>query len=180
MKLKRRKVEASNYELVDEQGNLIAHVIRTGEYGRDDYPWDWYLADDVEFDVDKDSTGHRPRSQGNSDNMRDAVDYIETCISQYGIRHTSAYPPADQTESQGSIQVVLRESANEGDFISAYDVRRGDRFTVFGEQYTAVADAQGEFSPSIRVASNASPTGEDTIMLAHGSKVALVRKATGR
>ncbi len=59
-----------------------------------------------------------------------------------------------------------------GERISAYDIKRGDKFTVGGDYYEAVADAHGEFNAYVRVWNPRRNTvGE--IVLAHGTTVAL-------
>lgn len=55
---------------------------------------------------------------------------------------------------------------------SAYDIKRGDKFTVGGEYYEAVADAHGEFNAYVRVWNPRRRTvGE--IVLVHGTTVAI-------
>lgn len=45
--IKRRKVGDRKY-IVLRDGVEIGTVVKTGEDGRDNYPWDWYIADGVE------------------------------------------------------------------------------------------------------------------------------------
>lgn len=59
--------------------------------------------------------------------------------------------------------------------ISAYDIKRGDKFTYCGEYYEAVADAHGEFNAYCRVwHPRRNTVGE--IVMSHGSEVTLQAK----
>jgi len=65
--LTKKKVAASHYEFFDGE-TKVATVVRTGEHGRDNYPWDWY------FEVGVLET--TKRTQGNTDNMADADEQV--------------------------------------------------------------------------------------------------------
>ena len=64
--LTRRRVGSSEYDLISSEGRVVAHVARTGEYGRDPYPWDWWLAENRE--------SRNGRVNGVTDSLRDAVE----------------------------------------------------------------------------------------------------------
>jgi len=66
-KVRTRRLEAGSYE-VRRGAEVIASVVRTGEYGRDDYPWDWSLADAVQ------SVHPHGRRTGVADTKAGAVD----------------------------------------------------------------------------------------------------------
>lgn len=52
MKLKRKKIGDQKYEMTDTAtGEVIAIVVKTGSH-LDDYPWDWYLRDGLDFAED--------------------------------------------------------------------------------------------------------------------------------
>ena len=59
-----------------------------------------------------------------------------------------------------------------GERISAYDIKRGDKFTVGGEAFEAVADAHGEFNAYVRVWNPRRSTVSE-IVLVHGTTVAV-------
>jgi hypothetical protein len=80
MKLKRKKVGDRSYELVDrETGKAIATASQTGEHGRDNYPWDWSLSDEMIFGRLDMRTGHSAES------LKDIVDTVEGGADQYGL-----------------------------------------------------------------------------------------------
>jgi phage terminase large subunit-like protein len=85
-KLVRKKIGDRSYNLVTTNGKLVGHVAMTGEYGRDDYPWDWGLTDDLHKQLRAtDAPSHR-LSGGSSESIRDVVDQISTLIAQYGLK----------------------------------------------------------------------------------------------
>jgi len=80
MKLKRKKVGDRSYELVDTvTGKVIATAAQTGEHGRDNYPWDWHLSDDMIFGKLGVRTGHSAES------LKDIVSIVESGSDQYGL-----------------------------------------------------------------------------------------------
>jgi hypothetical protein len=80
MKLKRKKIGDRNYQLVDAKtGTVVALAAKTGEHGRDNYPWEWHLFENAIFGRLNASTG---RSE---DSLRDCVDYIESEATSSGI-----------------------------------------------------------------------------------------------
>jgi hypothetical protein len=86
MKLKRKKIGDRSYLLVDTKtGEVIAHAAQTGEHGRDNYPWDWYLADGVEFAQQKYPNGASIRTGGAAEFLKDIVDNVESTANYYGL-----------------------------------------------------------------------------------------------
>lgn len=81
LKLRRKKVGPSSYELVDSVvGDVIAYAAKTGTH-LDDYPWDWYLRDGMHF-----GGVHGLKEGGVKDTLKAVVDYIESGINRYGTR----------------------------------------------------------------------------------------------
>lgn len=76
--------------------------------------------------------------------------------------------------SEGYEMPALEEAAAE---ISAYDVKRGDKFTYCGTEYEAVADATGEFNAYCRVW-NPRRREVTEILMRHGSIVTLLERST--
>lgn len=86
MKLKRKKVGDRVYDLYDrETGKHIANAAMTGEWGRDNYPWEYSLADGVEFN-DPEGIVAKPRSTGSLATLAEIVDYIESWATHYGFK----------------------------------------------------------------------------------------------
>lgn len=86
MKLKRRKIGDRTYELVDNKtGEVIAHASQTGEHGRDNYPWDWFLADGVEFAEKVRPNGFRIKTGGSAESLKNIVSNIQATADQCGL-----------------------------------------------------------------------------------------------
>lgn len=86
MKLKRKKIGDRNYNLVDTAtGQVIANVVMTGEYSRDDYPWDWHLTDGKIFGRLNASTGSSAESLGS------VVDSVESEATSSGLLKPAGY-----------------------------------------------------------------------------------------
>ena len=83
MKIKRVKTGDRKYNLVDVVvGDVVATAVQTGERGRDNYPWEWALADDsVEFGDSGLKTG------GVMESLKNIVDYVEANASHYGLTY---------------------------------------------------------------------------------------------
>lgn len=77
MKLTRQRIKYGSYNLADESGVVIARADKTGTR-RDNYPWDWQLADGFEFGSNKDPFGHE-------ESLKACVQMIADRIKQYGI-----------------------------------------------------------------------------------------------
>jgi hypothetical protein len=84
-KLVRKKIGDRNYNIVTTDGKLVGNVVMTGEYGRDDYPWDWSLADGLYDQMKAAGAEKGVRTVGCVDAMRDAVDIMATYIAHYGL-----------------------------------------------------------------------------------------------
>lgn len=78
-RLHRRKVTAGSYELHDDDGRLIARADRTGEPGRDNYPWEWTLADGLQW------AGTLSRVGGTAETLTECMDTVGSRLKQYGV-----------------------------------------------------------------------------------------------
>ena len=86
MKLKRKKIGDRSYQLVDTKtGEVIAHAAQTGEHGRDNYPWDWYLEDGVEWAEKKYPSGATIRTGGSAESLKNIVDNVESTATYFGL-----------------------------------------------------------------------------------------------
>lgn len=88
MKITRKKTGDRAYNLVDPQGRVIASAAQTGEHGRDNYPWDWYLATGVDWtDPMADRGPHQmpARTGGTAESLKVIVQTIESGADQYGL-----------------------------------------------------------------------------------------------
>ena len=61
------------YVLLDDAGHVLAYVSKNGVAGRDDYPWDWWLAFGVQ-------PVHGERATGCNSTMRDAREMVEIVL----------------------------------------------------------------------------------------------------
>lgn len=77
MKLTRKRIKHGSYNLEDETGVVIARCDKTGTR-RDNYPWDWQLADGFEFGSNKDPFGHE-------ESLKACVMLIRNRAEQYGL-----------------------------------------------------------------------------------------------
>lgn len=76
----KRKIAPGVYEVAEYYGGpTIAKIVKTGAR-RDNYPWEWYLADGVRF---KNAPSNRER--GTTESLKVAVDLIEARIRRYGV-----------------------------------------------------------------------------------------------
>ncbi len=114
MKLKRKKVGDHSYDLVDTAtGTAIARVSKTGEDGRDNYPWSWELADDIKGFGDPGI-----RTTGVTESLKNAVDFIETTTNMVTLvyrttreqRRNDALDKA-QSQREEAVAAVKVESA---------------------------------------------------------------------
>jgi hypothetical protein len=148
MKLKRKKVGDRSYQLVDTKtGKVIATAAQTGEHGRDNYPWEWSLSDEMIFGRLDIRTGHSVES------LRDAVDIIETGINHYGL-----YKPVGK---------VSGYDIKEGQVFKA--MHRGLNY-----YYRATQDAYGEFNAYIPANNSKGELTE--VLVPHGLEVVLFVK----
>lgn len=58
-----KRAEAGEYTAMDAGGNAIGRVVRTGEPGRDDYPWDWHYKSGERFKSGSEATARDAKSQ---------------------------------------------------------------------------------------------------------------------
>jgi hypothetical protein len=148
MKLKRKKVGDRSYNLVDTKtGKVIAHASQTGEHGRDNYPWEWSLNDEMIFGRLDIRTGHSVES------LRDAVDIIETGVNSYGL-----YKPFGN---------VSGYDIKEGQVFKAV-IRNLNYY------FRATQDAYGEFNAYIPANNSKGELTE--VLIAHGQTVTLYTK----
>jgi|SRR5213595_67452 len=149
MKLKRKKIGDRSYQLVDrETGKEIATAAQTGEHGRDTYPWEWSLSNDMIFGRFSVRTGHSVES------LRDAVDIIESEATHSGLlkpdRKVSGYDIA-----KGQVFRMMNQGRN-----------------YF---YRATGDAHGEFNAYIPVVD--AKGGASEVLVPHGTNVLLYVEA---
>lgn len=76
--LKKRKVRIGVYDVLNEDGRVIANIAKTGTH-LDDYPWSWYFTVDVHESV---------RSQGSEESLKVALDEVSAKWYQNGLRDT--------------------------------------------------------------------------------------------
>jgi hypothetical protein len=149
MKIVRKKIGDRNYNLVDKKtGEVIANAVQTGEHGRDNYPWDWSLNDDMIFGKLDMRTGH------SAEFLKDIVEIVESGADTYGLlKPVGEVDPYEIKEGQ-----VFRATI------------RGLRY-----YFRATQDAYGEFNAYIP-ANNAK--GELTeVLIPHGDSVTLYMAA---
>lgn len=77
MKLTRVRIKYGSYNLRNESGIIVARCDKTGTR-RDNYPWDWQLADGFEFGSMKAGFGHE-------ESLKVCIDKIEGRIEQFGL-----------------------------------------------------------------------------------------------
>ena len=77
MKLTRKRIKYGSYNLEDENGVVIARADKTGTR-RDNYPWDWQLADGFEFGSNKAGFGHE-------ESLRACICMIQDRVAYYGL-----------------------------------------------------------------------------------------------
>lgn len=149
MKLKRKKVGDRSYQLVDTKtGKVIATAAQTGEHGRDSYPWEWSLSDEMIFGRLDIRTGHSVES------LKNAVDIVETGATSYGL-----YKPVGKVDPYEIKEGQVFKAMNRG--LNYY--------------FRATQDAYGESNAYIP-ANNAK--GELTeVLIAHGDTVTLYTEA---
>lgn len=96
MKLKRKKIGDRSYVLVDNvTGEVIANAAQTGEHGRDNYPWEWYLSGQRIFGRLGASTGRAEES------LKRCVESIETEAQKSSIlKQAGMINPFDIKEGQ--------------------------------------------------------------------------------
>jgi hypothetical protein len=84
-KLVRKKVADKDYDIYTEDGKLVGNVKMTGEYSRDDYPWSWYVTDELVEQL-KEAGAPDRKSGGSSESLRGVVDVMATSIAKYGLK----------------------------------------------------------------------------------------------
>ena len=85
-KLIRKKIGDRNYNIVTTDGKLVGNVVMTGEYSRDDYPWDWGFTDDLHKQLRDSEAPSHIRSGGSIDTLWNAVDGMASLIAQYNLK----------------------------------------------------------------------------------------------
>lgn len=90
MKLTRKKIEPMSYYLVDEQGRRVARADKTGEDGRDNYPWSWALQTGVEWATEPKS-GQSLRVTGVEESLKAIVSSLQWQADHYGITFPEGY-----------------------------------------------------------------------------------------
>lgn len=127
MKIKRQKVGDRKYNLIDtEVGDVVATAVQTGERGRDNYPWEWALADDtVEFGDSGLSTG------GSRESLKDIVDFIEGNANHYGLTYRRDLREKEEAESAKKAADALTQ-------------RRDELAREFDHKYAASYDLLGK------------------------------------
>jgi len=145
MKLKRKKIGDRSYQLVDTAtGKEIGTAAQTGEHGRDNYPWEWSLSDDMIFGRLDMRTGHSVES------LRDAVDIIESGANTFGLlKPVGPVSPYDIKEGQ------------------VFRYMHGGRYYF----YRATQDAYGEFNAYIPCNDSRGDLSE--VLIPHGATVTL-------
>ncbi|MFT4471857.1 hypothetical protein ACMX2H_18300 [Arthrobacter sulfonylureivorans] len=84
MKLTRKKLDAGAYHLVDPAGRVVARIDRTGEYGRDNYPWDWHLFGKLNWAWPR-KDGREAPVTGTAETLKDCIEIIEYRVNAYGL-----------------------------------------------------------------------------------------------
>lgn len=85
-KLIRRKIGDRNYDIFTADGKKVGNAVMTGEYSRDDYPWDWGLTEDLHKQLRASDAPKHRGSGGSADSLRDVVDTMTGLIDQYGLK----------------------------------------------------------------------------------------------
>ena len=81
MKLKKLKTGPGHYLMVNKKHLVIAEIVKTGAR-RDSYPWEWYLESYASFG---EREGKRPRPNGTTQTLGEAVDVIVGRANTYGV-----------------------------------------------------------------------------------------------
>ncbi len=148
MKLKRKKIGDRNYQLVDTKtGKVLATAAQTGEHGRDNYPWEWSLTDEMIFGRLDFRTGHSVES------LKDAVDIVESHANGYGL-----YKPVGKVSGYDILEGQVFRAMHRG--LNYY--------------YRATQDAYGEFNAYIPA--NDSKGELTEVLIPHGETVTLYEK----
>lgn len=134
MKLKRVKTGDRKYNLIDVAvGDVVATAVQTGERGRDNYPWEWSLADQtVEFGDSGLKTG------GSKESLKDIVDYVEANASKYGLTYRK-----DLRDKDAKRDAAIK-AAKEEDEAKALSARRDELAREFDHKYAASYDLLGK------------------------------------
>lgn len=85
-KLTRKKIGDRNYNIFTKDGVLVGNVVMTGEYSRDDYPWDWNMTDDLHRQLKESDAPSHLRTGGSIDTLANAVDTMASRIAQWGLK----------------------------------------------------------------------------------------------
>lgn len=85
-KLIRKKIGDRNYNIVTKDGTLVGNVVMTGEYSRDDYPWDFTMTDGLYAQLKETDIPKHAQVMGSVESMRNAVDIMASLIAQYDLK----------------------------------------------------------------------------------------------
>jgi hypothetical protein len=95
-KLTRKKIGDQNYNIVDQDGNVVGNAVKTGTH-LDNYPWDWSLADELYAQFKERAPRHR-RSQGVEESLKVCVDTIAGLIAQFELKFPTHPQPPEGTQ----------------------------------------------------------------------------------
>jgi hypothetical protein len=136
MKLKRKKIGDRSYDLIDvATGKAVARASQTGEHGRDNYPWDWELADDISGFGDPGI-----RTTGHTESLKNAVDFIETAATDCGlIYHKSRDEKREealaqaQEKPESALAAMVRKIDNKPKGHVGYVTNRDELIAILNE-----------------------------------------------
>ena len=115
--LRKRKTEGlSSYVLVDKDGTTVAIITRSGTPGRDNYPWDWYLADGWQEPQISGLPQAYRKTSGVTDTMAAAVDHVQSAwVNGYIVPKPATVKPPTQAAPERTFVVVVMELGDVGD-----------------------------------------------------------------
>lgn len=76
--MKRKKIYTGHYQLIDDAGQEVAIASKTGTH-LDDYPWEWYLVDGLQF-------AEVTKATGVAESLKECIDVVDSRIKQYGLK----------------------------------------------------------------------------------------------
>jgi hypothetical protein len=85
-RLIRKKTGDRAYSIVTTTGALVGFATMTGEYGRDNYPWDWHLTTALAEQLRNAGAPPHHKSGGSSDSLRDIIDMMASKIARYDLK----------------------------------------------------------------------------------------------